>query len=102
MTLFTSSNRSLKISTMPRFLQPLGQVVEDRPDRRLAFGDRFFHHVQQLLQMRRIAAGADQGPQLLVERGQPDAVLLLQNQVGQRRGAALGIFQLDIGAPSLL
>ncbi len=66
------------------FFEPLGQLVEERPGGRLPprFGP--VHDVQQLLEVRRAAAGADQGPHLAIESDQPHAVLLVQDQVGQR------------------
>ncbi len=75
-------------------LQPLGQVVKDRPERRFALGRGPFHDVQELLQVRRIAAGADQGADFAVEGDQSHAVLLMEHQVGQGRGGPLGVFQL--------
>ncbi len=74
--------------------EPFGQIVKDRAGVRLALRHALLHDVQQLLQVRRIAAGADQRPDLLVERDHAHAVLLLKHQVGQRAGDALGIFEL--------
>ena len=69
--------------------------------RRLALGRDSFHHVQDVLEVRRIAAGPHEGADLAVEGDQPDAVLLVEDQIGQRRGGALGVFQLRHGAAAL-
>ena len=78
----------------PATFEPLGQIVKDRPAARFLLGLAILHDVQQLVEMRRIAAGANQRADFVVERRQPDAVLLLQNQVRQRGSHALCVFQL--------
>ena len=75
------------------FLQPLGQVVKDRAGLRFSLGHALLHDVQELLEVRRIAAGPHQCPNLAVEGDQSDAVLLLEDEKGEGRGGALGVFE---------
>ena len=79
---------------MPRFLSRSARSWKIGPVEVFRSADAVFHDVQQFLQVRRIAAGADQRADFAVERDQAHAVLLMQHQVGQRRGRALGVFQL--------
>jgi hypothetical protein len=67
--------------------------VEDRPQGGLSPGGRLIHHVDQLLHVRGVAAGANQCADFAVEGDQPDAVLLIEHQIGQRRGRALRILE---------
>ena len=79
---------------MPRFLSRSARSWKIGPVAVFRSADDCFHDVQQFLQVRGIAAGADQRADLAVEGDQAHAVLLLEHQVGQRRGRALGVFEL--------
>ena len=79
---------------MPRFLNRSASSWKIGPVAVFRSAGGSLHDVQQLLQVRGVAAGADQGADLAVERHQAHAVLLLEDQVGQRGGRALGVFEL--------
>ena len=77
----------------PPLLEPLGQVVEDRAGGGFSLGRGILHGLEQLLQVRRVAAGADQRANLVIERDQARAVLLLKHQVRQRGRQADAILE---------
>ena len=79
------------MTTIPRRAEPLGQIVKDRPGAGLARGRRLLHHVQQLLELRRVAAGPDELADFLVERRQPHGIALMQHQKRQRGRRTLGV-----------
>ena len=90
----TSSNRSEKIDHHAPLLEPLGQVVEDDAQVRLLARGGDVQHVEQLLQVRRLARRLQVAADRVVEDRQADRVLLLEDHVGQRRGDELRVLQL--------
>jgi len=59
-------------------------------------------NVHELLQMGGLARRAQELPNLVVEGDQPDAVLLMENQVAERRGGQAGIIVLGDGVRAVM
>jgi len=79
--------------TMPRRLSRSARSCRIGPIEVFRWAEGLFHHLQDVFQVRRIAAGANKPADFAVEGHQPDAVLLMQHQIGQRRGRPAGVVQ---------
>ena len=81
------------------FCEPLGQFVKDRAAGGLPLAVGAVHRLEQRLDVRGVAGRADEGADFMVERGQPDAVLLLEDHVGQGGGGPLCVVELRRSRP---
>ena len=90
----TSSKRSERTTTTPRFLNRSARSWKIVAEVGLLAGRGDVHHVEQLLQVRRLARRLEVAADLVVEGRQADRVLLLEDHVGERRGDELGVLEL--------